>query len=135
MEELDGISATVEHAKKILDLFKDSSVQFRLYNIMNIPTSRIGAVHATPQTIVGTDHWNADVRNYINILMSYHQMSLDKVRAFSGWFMGNKTSTLTKSSNTHRDRNVRIMSPGQATNPFRQRIESSSTQMTTLVGI
>ena len=94
----DGICATVEHADKILDLLKNCSVQFGLDNIMNIPTSGTGSVHATPQTIVGVDHWNADVRNYINILTSYHQLSLDQFRAFSVWFMGNKTSTLTKSS-------------------------------------
>ena len=30
--------------------------------------------------------------------LHYQQLSLDQVRAFSGWFMGNKTSTLTKYS-------------------------------------
>ena len=84
----DCISATVEHGDKILDLFKDRSVQFILDNIMNIWTSGKGAVHATPQTTVGVDHWNADVRDYINILTSYHQLYLDQVHAFSGWFMG-----------------------------------------------
>ena len=80
----DGISATVKHANKILDLFKDCSVYFRLENIMNIPTSGTGSVHATPQTIGGLDHWNTDVRDCINIRTSYHHMSLDQVRAFSG---------------------------------------------------
>ena len=93
----DGISATVENAKKTLDLFKDSSVQFGLENMTNIPTSGKGYVHATPRTIFVVDCWNADVRDYINILKSYHQISLDQVRAFSGWFMGDKTSNLTKS--------------------------------------
>ena len=55
------ISATVEHANTILDLFKDRSVQFGLNNIMNIPTSGTGEVEAAPQTIVGVDHWNEDV--------------------------------------------------------------------------
>ena len=94
----DGICATVEHADKILDLLKNCSVQFGLDNIMNIPTSGTGSVHATPQTIVGMDHWNADLRDYINILMSYRQLSLYQVCAFSSWFMGNKTSSLTMSS-------------------------------------
>ena len=97
--ENDGISATVYHADKILELFKDCSVQFGLDNIMNIPTSGTGAVHATPRTIVGVYHWNADVSYYINILTSYHQMSLYQACAFSGWLMGNVMSTLTKSSN------------------------------------
>ena len=64
----DGSYATVKQAKKILDLFKDSSVQFGLDNIMNIPTSGTGAVHATSKTIVGIYQWNVDVRDYINIL-------------------------------------------------------------------
>ena len=67
---------------------------------MNIPTSGTGAVHANPQTIGGLDHWNADVRDYINIFTSYHQLYLDQVRAFSGWFMGDETPTLTKFSDT-----------------------------------
>ena len=45
----DGIYATVEHADKILELFKDRSVQFGLDNIMNILTSGTVAVHSTPQ--------------------------------------------------------------------------------------
>ena len=44
----DFISATVNHANKILDLFNDCSVQFGLGNIINIPRSRIGTFHATP---------------------------------------------------------------------------------------
>ena len=67
-------------------------------NIMNILTSRILADHATPQTIVDVDYWNADVEDYINILTSYHKLSLDQVRAFYRWFMGNKISTLAKAS-------------------------------------
>ena len=39
------------------------------------------------------------MRDYINILTSYHQMSLDQFHAFSWWFMGDETSTLTKPSN------------------------------------
>ena len=46
---------------------------------MNVLTSGIGEVHATAKTIDGIDHWNVDVRNYINILMSYHILSLYQV--------------------------------------------------------
>ena len=52
----DGIYATVEYDDTILDLFKDRSVQFGLENIMIIPTSGTGAVHATQGTIVGVNH-------------------------------------------------------------------------------
>ena len=75
--EKDGIYATVEHAKNILDFFKDSSFQFGLLNIMNIPTFGTGEVHATPKTIVGVDNLNADMRDYINILTSYLQIRGD----------------------------------------------------------
>ena len=93
----DVIPNTIYHSNNILDIFKYCSVQFRLDNIINILASGTGAVHATPKTIVGIDNWNSDVRDYINIRTSYHQLSLDQVRAFSGWFMGYKNSTLTKS--------------------------------------
>ena len=43
---------------------------------MSIPTSGTGAVHSNPKIVVGVDHWNVNVRDYINILMSYHQLSL-----------------------------------------------------------
>ena len=65
---------------------------------MKILTSGKGAVHATQGTIFGVNHWNADMRNNINILTSYHQLYLYQVRAFSGWFMGDETSSLIKSS-------------------------------------
>ena len=39
---------------------------------MNIPTSGTGSVHAAPQTIFGVNNWNVEVRDYINILKSYH---------------------------------------------------------------
>ena len=81
-------------------------------NIMNTPTSGIGAFHPTPQKIVGMDHWNADVRYYIYILPSYHQMSLDQVRAFYGWFMGGETSLFTKFSNM----NINANDPNEAGN-------------------
>ena len=108
----DGISATVKHSDKILDLFNNCSVQFRLDNIMNIPTSRTGEFHATPQTFIGMDHWNMDVMGYINILTSYHQLYLYQVRALSGWIMGNETSSLTKFS----DMNINAINPNEARN-------------------
>ena len=79
-----GIYATVEHAENILELFKDRSVQFGMDNIMNIPTSGIGAVHTTPKETVSGDQWNVDMRDYIKIITSYHQLSLDQVHAFFG---------------------------------------------------
>ena len=46
------------------------------------------------------------------ILTSYQQMSLDQVRAFSGWFMGDKTSSLTKYS----DMKINAINPNEARN-------------------
>ena len=45
------------------------------------------------------DQCNVDVIDYINTLPSYHQLSLDQVRALSGWFLGNKISALTNPTN------------------------------------
>ena len=95
----DGIYATVDHTNNILDLLKYRSVQFGMDNIMNIPTSGTGSFHTTSITIVGVGHWNAAVRDYINILTSYHQISLDQLCALSGWFMGDKMSLIINSSN------------------------------------
>ena len=55
----------------------------------------------------GTDHWNVDMRDCINIVTSYHKLSLDQFGAFSGWFMGRKTSTLTKLY----DMNINLIDP------------------------
>ena len=52
----DGISAYVDHAGKILDLFKD---QFGLDTLIKIPTYGTGEVHVTPKNIFGVYHWNA----------------------------------------------------------------------------
>ena len=79
---------------------------------MNIPTSMTGAVHTTPKSIVGADHCNAELGDYINILTSYHQMSLDQVRAFFGCFMGDETSTLTNSS----DMKINSINPNDSRN-------------------
>ena len=66
--ENDGIYATAKHSDKIMDLFNDCSVKIGLDNIMDIPTSGTVEVHATPWTIIAVDHWNTDMRDYINIL-------------------------------------------------------------------
>ena len=79
---------------------------------MNIPTSRTGAVQGSPQTTVGIYHWNLYVREYINILTTYQQLSLDQVRAFYGWFMGDAMSTLTKYS----DMNINTINLNEAGN-------------------
>ena len=79
---------------------------------MNIPTSRTGAAHAAPRTIIGVYHWNLDMGDYINIRTSYNQLYLDQVCALSGWFMGYKMSTLTNSS----DMNINAIDPNEAGN-------------------
>ena len=94
----ESTSATVDHADKVLDLFKDRAVQFGLDNIMNVPTSGTGKVENNPRLILGKDQWNAELGTYINVLTSYHQLTLDQVRAFSGWFMGDESSKLETSS-------------------------------------
>ena len=159
----DGISSTFKHADKILDLLKDRLVQFWLDNIMNIPTSGTGAVHATPRTIVGVDHRNTYVRYYINTLSSYHQLSLDQVRAFycvlwatkrppspspPTWILTALTQTRPETSALWIDTRYasdssvepstsswKIMSPGQATTHFSPRRASSYTHMTAMGGI
>ena len=80
--------------------------------MMKILTSGTGEVQTNRLTIFGIDHWNADVRDYINIPVSYHQMSLYQVHAFSRWFIGKETSSLTKSSNMK----INAIGPNKAIN-------------------
>ena len=80
-----------------MDLFKDRTVQFRLNSITKISTEVTGTIETAAQTIAGVDHCNAYLGYYNNILIQLHQVTLDQVRAFSGWLMGDESSSLTTS--------------------------------------
>ena len=81
-------------------------------NIMNTLTSRTGVVNAAPQTIVGVENLNADLKEYVNILRSHHHLYLDQVFSFFVYFMGNGISTLTMSTNM----NLNAIDPNEANN-------------------
>ena len=81
-----------------MELFCDRQVQLVLDPRMNIPLNRAGLTSANPRFIAGADHWSADIYDYKALLKNIHVIDLDCVRAFTGWFMGNKGQGLTTST-------------------------------------
>ena len=76
------------------NLLTDHTTQFGLDPIMNVSTSGTGAVNVAPIPIAREDIWLSDLSNTMNILLQPHLLSIKQVQAFSGWFMGDKNSTL-----------------------------------------
>ena len=87
---------TVANAETILDLFKDQATQYGLDHIINVPTTGTGRVEAQARTLVGINYHNADLGNLKNLLKDIHALTIDHMRAYSGWYMGDDNSTLTK---------------------------------------
>ena len=66
---------------------------------MDIPTTGTGAVESAPKTIGGKDYTNANLGNFVIFLDKIHQVNLDDVRNFEGWYFGGPNSTLAISAN------------------------------------
>ena len=92
------IAVNVDNADTIMDLFKDRRTQFGFDVIMNVPTSGSGAYDASPRSIAGTDFWNADLSDHKSLLVDLHTLTIDQVKAFSGWFMGGQDAALVAST-------------------------------------
>ena len=71
-----------------MDLFKDRKVQFGLDSICTVPTSGTGNTYPYPRTITGVEYQYTDLLDPFELLKDIHTLTLDHVRAFSGWFMG-----------------------------------------------
>ena len=89
------LSLTTENSEVLADLFKDRAGQFGLDPIVMVPTSGTGAISTVPRTIEGKEYHNVDLLGHINILKEPHKLTLDDVRKFSAWIMGDETSSLT----------------------------------------
>ena len=88
---MDGcklVTTNVENAKNMMELFKDWQTQFGLYPLLMVPTTGTGAIKSIPRTIYGEDCWYADITDFKSVIVNIHELSLDQVRAWYGWFMG-----------------------------------------------
>ena len=80
-----------------MDLLKDRLVMFGLDYICTVPTSGTGNTYPSSRMIAGVEHYQSDLGDFLEILKDIHALTLDQVRAFSGWFMGGESSTLITS--------------------------------------
>ena len=103
---------TVVNAETILDIFKYWATQYVLNHIINVPTTGTGRVKYQARTLVGIDYHNADLGNVKNTLKDIHALTIDHVRAYSGWYMGDEKSTLTASM----DMVIKAIDPNAAGN-------------------
>ena len=103
---------TVANIETILDLFTDWDNQYGFDYIINVPTTGTGRVESQARTLVGINYHNADLGNLKNVLKDIHALTTDHVRAYSGWYMGDKNSTLT----TFTDMVIKAINPNAAVN-------------------
>ena len=88
------LSLSTENSEVLADLFKDRAGKFGLDPIVMVPTSGTGAVQTVPRTIKGKEYHNVHLRDYANILTEPHKLTLEDVRKFLAWIMGDKMSSL-----------------------------------------
>ena len=103
---------SVENADRLMDLFKDRKTQFGLDSICTVPTSGTGNSYPRPRTIAGVDYQNTDLKDHFELLKDIHMLTLNHVRAYSGWFMGGESSTLVTST----DMQIKAIDPNKIGN-------------------
>ena len=94
----------------LADLYKDQTRQFGLDLIINVPTAGTGAVEAESRVVVVVEYCNMDLSDTINILTKPHKLTLDQVRSYFAWFMGDETSSLTI-PHTPADMIIKVIDP------------------------
>ena len=60
---------------------------------MNVPTSGTGSVNPNLRTIDGEYFFKADLGDIFNLLLQPHNISLNQVQEYLGWFIGSDNST------------------------------------------
>ena len=106
------VACTVDSADLLMDLFKDRQTVFGLDVLLRVPTLGLGRPSANPRTLVGVDHWDADLSEYKNILVDIHSVTLLQVRCWSGWFMGDENQDLLVST----DMKIKAIDPNKVGN-------------------
>eukprot|EP00957_Ditylum_brightwellii_P010954 829946-Ditylum_brightwellii.AAC.1 len=64
-----------------MDLFKDHQTQFGLDILLRIPTKGNGKIQIKPQTLVGVEHWDADLQEFKKLLVDIHSVNFNQVQA------------------------------------------------------
>jgi len=106
------LSVSVENADRLMDLLKDRKTQFGLDPICTVPTSGTGNTYPTSRTIAGVEYHKSDLQDHFELLKDIHTLTLSHVRAFSGWFMGGESSTLSTST----DMQIKAIDPNKLGN-------------------
>ena len=94
-----GVAVTVANTEALQDLIRDRVTSYGLDRSMDIPTTGTGAVESAPKTIGGKDYTNSNLGNFVSFLDNIHQVNLDYVRNFKGWYSGGPNLTLAISAN------------------------------------
>ena len=98
------LDVTVEKSKPILDLFIDLSTTFRWARYLRIPVDGTGAINATPTVLSGGRKvHNVDFLDFKDLLEDYQHITLDQVKAFVSWFMGENSQALVKRDESKKD--------------------------------
>ena len=93
------VTVTVANAEALPDLIRDKVTSYGLYRSMENPTKGTGAVESAPMTIGGKDYANANLGDFVSFLDKIHQVNLDDVQNFEGWYFGGPNWTLAISAN------------------------------------
>ena len=94
-----GVSVTVANAEALQYLICDKVTLYGLDRSMEIPTTGTGAVESAPKTIVGKDYMKDILGDFVSFLHKIHQVNLDDVQKFEGWYFGGPNLTLAISAN------------------------------------
>ena len=98
------LDVLVKNSKAILDLFTDLSTTFRWARFLRIPVEGTGTIAGTPTiTSGGRKVFNVDFTEYKELLEEYQHISLDQIKAFVSWFMGDDSQALDKRDETKKD--------------------------------
>ena len=106
------LTCSTETANQFMDLFKDRQTQFGLDNILRIPTKGNGKIQKNPRTLGGVEHWDADLRDFKNVLIDVHSVTFDQVRAWSAWIYGGEAKELSLSN----DMKIHAIDPNKVGN-------------------
>ena len=94
-----GVAVTMANAEALQYLIRDKVISYGLDRSMDIPTTGTGAVESTPKTIDRKDYVKANLGNFVSFLDKIHQINLDDVRNFEGWYFGGLNSKLAVLAN------------------------------------
>ena len=94
-----GVAVTVANAEALQDLIRDRVTSYGLDRSMDIPTTGTGAVELASKAIGRKDYAKANLGNFMSFLDKIHQVNMDNVRNFEGWYFRGPNLMLAISAN------------------------------------